>query len=85
MDKRKRGLGPEDYEGMPEEARPEAEPEVPDKRLHRCRVVAAVLSVEHEFSRALGPGLIVDLDEEVAPGVKFRELVNVDWFEEVKR
>ncbi len=52
--------------------------------LHRCLVEASVLSVEHGYSRALGPGMVVDLDDPVGPEVKLRDCVREEWFEAVE-
>ncbi len=54
------------------------------KLLHRCLVEASILSVEHGYSRALGPGAIVDIEEPVAPGLKLRDLIREEWFEAIE-
>ena len=60
----------------------------PAPRLHRCRVDMAIQSRVLEYSRSLGKGAEVDLDELVgqdAAGhdVRLRDLVRADCFEPV--
>jgi hypothetical protein len=43
-------------------------------------VEAAILAPRYHFSRALGPGVRVDLNERVAPGVTLRDFVREEWF-----
>lgn len=48
----------------------------------RSRVEATV--VGREWAVRLGPGLVVDLDSEVAPGVQLGDCVDRSWFEPVE-
>lgn len=48
----------------------------------RCRVEASVLSVVHGYSRALGPGALVDLAEPVADNLTLADFVLSEWFED---
>lgn len=47
--------------------------------IRKCRVEAAVLG--NGFSRQLGPGQMVNLDERLAAGVTLRDVVDPAWFE----
>lgn len=49
-----------------------------DKR--RCLVAAAILGSRVEFSRQLGPGQIVDLDEPMGE-LTLKDFVKEQWFE----
>lgn len=55
----------------------------PAPMLARCRAEVSVLSLRLEYSRRFGPGELVDLEEEIAPGVRLRTLVREDCFEEL--
>lgn len=50
---------------------------------YRCKVEASVVCVEHEYSRSFGPGAVVDMAEEIAPGLALGDCVNPEWFEPV--
>jgi hypothetical protein len=47
----------------------------------RCRVWVAVISKRREYSKRLGPGGIVNLNEMTYPGVRLRDLVKEEWFD----
>jgi len=47
----------------------------------RCRVETSVIG--REFSRAWGPGALVDLNDVLAPGVRVRDVVDLSHFEEI--
>lgn len=56
--------------------------------MKRCKVDAAVFAPALEYSRALGRGLVVDLDEPAGEdgdgrAYALRDLVAGDWFQEV--
>ncbi len=40
-----------------------------------------MISIEHNYSRALGPGGLVDLEEKVSSDLKLRDFVLDSWFE----
>ena len=44
-------------------------------------LAASVVSAQHNYSRALGPGALVDLNEHVCHGLQLRDLVKDEWFD----
>jgi hypothetical protein len=50
-------------------------------RRWRCRVETSFIG--RDFSRALGIGAIVDLEQVLAPGVRLRDVVDTTHFEEI--
>lgn len=51
--------------------------------LYQSKVEASVICPQHEYSRAFGPGAIVDMAEEIAPGLALGDCVEPEWFEPV--
>lgn len=51
----------------------------------RCRVEASVISTQHGYSKALGSGALVNLDETVCPGERLRDHVKDEWFDPPER
>ncbi len=49
--------------------------------LHRSIAENTVNATRFEYSRAFGPGQIVDLEESIADGVKLRDVVRSGAFE----
>jgi len=50
--------------------------------LYRCRAETSV--VLPGYSKAMGPGSIVDLDEEISPGQRLRDVIREDCFEPIE-
>jgi hypothetical protein len=58
----------------------EKQPEVKPSPLHVCVAENSVMSPRNNFSRRFGRGTIIDLNQEIAPGVTLRSLVRVNCF-----
>lgn len=52
-------------------------------QLCRCIAENTAQSLEHEYSRRFGRGEAVDLEEQIAPGVKLKALIREACFEEL--
>ena len=67
--------------GQDERAGPAAAEAPGPGRLWRCRVETALIG--RDFSLALGIGAIVNLEQELVPGVRLRDVVDTTHFEEI--
>lgn len=61
-----------------------AEPLPKPRVLYRCIAENTVVAPKHEYSRAFGPGQIVDLEESIGDDLKLRDEVRPGTFKAIE-